>query len=314
MENLVGVDIGGTKCAIIRADENGKITFHKKFDTTNVNETLTKLFSTISEAIDGMKEKPVFGVSCGSPLDNKRGIILSPPNLPGWDEIYITDMLEKEFGGKAHLMNDANACGLAEWYFGAAKGYTNVVFLTHGTGNGAGLILDGRLYEGTSGDAGEIGHVRLTDDGPWGYGKNGSFEGWTSGGGIARLAKKYAEERNGNVAFNPGKIEDISTKLVAEAAKAGDELALKIFHETSYYLGKGLAILVDLFNPEIIVLGSIYSRCNELIDEKMYQALAEECLPHTLKKCKIVPAQLGEDIGNFGAISIALYYSKNEKL
>jgi glucokinase len=308
MDNLIGVDIGGTKCAIIRADEDGKITFHKKFDTTTVDETLATLFFIIKEAIYDLKDEPVFGVSCGSPLDNKKGIILSPPNLPGWDEIHITEMLEEKFGGKAYLMNDANACALAEWYFGAAKGYTNVVFLTHGTGNGAGLILDGRLYEGTSGDAGEIGHVRLTDKGPWGYGKNGSFEGWTSGGGIARLAKQYAEKYNGNVAFNPGKVEEISTKDVAIAAKNGDKLSLQIFDETSYYLGKGLAILVDLFNPEIIVLGSIYSRCQELIDDKMYQALVEECLPHTLNKCKIAPAQLGEDIGNFGAISIALYY------
>ena len=308
MDNLIGVDIGGTKCAVIRADENGEILFHKKFTTTNVDETLANLFSAIKEAMHDLKVEPVFGISCGSPLDNKKGIILSPPNLPGWDNIHITQMLEEKFGGKAHLMNDANACALAEWYFGAAKGYTNVVFLTHGTGNGAGLILDGRLYEGSSGDAGEIGHIRMTDAGPWGYGKNGSFEGWTSGGGIARLAQKYAEKYNGKVAFNPGKIEHISTKDVAEAAKNGDKLALKIFNETSYQLGRGLAVLVDLFNPEIIVLGSIYSRCQDLIDNKMYQALIEECLPHTLKKCKIVPAELGENIGNYGAISIALYY------
>jgi glucokinase len=307
MKNIIGIDIGGTKCAVLLADENGIFYFHEKFDTTNVDETLSNLFKLIEKVVPMCETEPVFGISCGSPLDHKKGIILSPPNLPGWDEIHITEMIEERFGGRAYLMNDANACALAEWFFGAAKGYSNVVFLTHGTGNGAGLILDERLYQGTSGDAGEIGHVRLTNDGPWGYGKNGSFEGWTSGGGIARLAQKYAEERNGRVAFNPGNIDDISTKLVAEAAKAGDELALKIFNETSYYLGKGLAILVDLFNPDIIVLGSIYSRCKELIDKEMYKALKEECLPHTLKRCIIVPAQLGEDIGNFGAVSIALY-------
>ena len=312
MNNIIGIDIGGTKCAVFCSDEKGDISHHKKFPTTDVDSTIDMIFKAVEKVINYCDGEPIFGVSCGSPLDSTNGVILSPPNLPGWDNIKITEMLEKRFGGKAFLMNDANACALAEWYFGAAKGYKNIIFLTHGTGNGAGLILDGRLYEGTSGDAGEIGHVRLTADGPWGYGKNGSFEGWTSGGGIARLARKYAEERNGNVAFNPGNIEDISTKLVAEAAYEGDGLALEIFKETSNYLGRGLAILVDLFNPEIIVLGSIYSRSKSLIEPHMMEALQKECLPHALKRCKFAAAELGENIGNLGAVSIALYNSNSK--
>ena len=307
VDNIIGIDIGGTKCVVLKADGEGNFLKHERFPTTNVDDTINKIFSIIREYQKTYNGETVFGVSCGSPLDHRKGIILSPPNLPGWDEIHITEMLEKEFGGKAYLMNDANACALAEWYFGAAKGYENVVFLTHGTGNGAGLILGGRLYEGTSGDAGEIGHVRLSNSGPWGYGKEGSFEGWTSGGGIARLAKKYAEDRNGEVMFNPGKIDDISTKDVAESAKNGDKLAIEIFKETSYYLGLGLSILIDLLNPEIIVLGSIYSRCKDLIEPSMNEALQKEVLPHALEKCKIVPALLGENIGNYGAVSIALY-------
>ena len=305
-KKIIGIDIGGTKCAVITGNSKGEILDKESFPTTTVDETLNKLYALAEKAID-KAENPIFGISCGSPLDSKTGRILSPPNLPGWDNIHITKELTTRFGGEAYLMNDANACAIAEWMFGASKGYENVIFLTHATGNGAGLILNGRLYEGTSGDAGEIGHIRLTDDGPWGYGKNGSFEGWSSGGGIAKLAQQYAKELDGKVAFNPGKIEDISAKDVGDAAENGDKLAINIYNESSYYLGRGLAILIDLFNPEIIVLGTIYSKSQNIIDTKMYEALKKECLPHTLNKCKIVPIKLGKNIGDYGAISVALY-------
>ena len=130
------------------------------------------------------------GITCGGPLDSKKGLIMSPPNLPKWDKIPITKIIEDNFNVPVFLQNDANACALAEWRFGAGKGTNNMIFLTFGTGLGAGLILDGRLYAGTNNLAGEIGHIRLAKDGPLGYDKKGSFEGFCSGAGIARLAKK----------------------------------------------------------------------------------------------------------------------------
>jgi len=196
--NIIGVNIGGTKTAVVKSDNNGLISFHDKFPTTTVNDTLNQLFFEITNLLKSENKQTIFGISCGGPLDSEKGIILSPPNLPGWDDIPIVKMFETKFNSKAYLMNDANACVLAEWYFGSAKGYNNVVFLTHGTWNGAGLILNGQLYEGSSGDAGEIGHIRMSLDGPVGYHKAGSFEGWTSGGGIAKIAQKYAKEKNGN--------------------------------------------------------------------------------------------------------------------
>jgi glucokinase len=193
--NLIGVDIGGTKCALSVPDGAEEVREVGRFPTTDVQGTLDRIFSEISSLAPG--SAPVFGVSCGGPLDAKRGLILSPPNLPGWDRIAICDELTKRFGGRAFLMNDANACALAEWQFGAGRGCQSMIFLTMGTGMGAGLILDGRLYEGVSGNAGEVGHMRLAPEGPVGFGKAGSFEGFCSGGGIAQLARKRVTEFTG---------------------------------------------------------------------------------------------------------------------
>ncbi len=298
--SIIGIDIGGTKCAVIRADNDGSPQEIHRFATTNLDETLEAIFSGISELRPG--GSPVFGISCGGPLDSKTGMIQSPPNLPGWDNIPIVKMMTDRFGGRAYLMNDANAGALAEWRFGAAQGFKNILFFTHGTGMGGGLILDGRLYEGTTGDAGEVGHIRLDKDGPVGYGKAGSFEGFCSGGGIAKLA--------GSAGFHPadsGSKENVTARDVALAAEKGDEEALAILSLSGRYLGQGLAILIDILNPEIIVLGSIYSRAGKFLEPAMRKALAEEARSRSLQACKIVPAKLGEDIGNYAAVSIALY-------
>lgn len=186
----IGIDIGGTKCAITSGNEQGQILQKIYFETTTVSDTLNNIF----EGVRSLGECDAIGISCGGPLDSEKGIIMSPPNLPGWDDIHITQMLEKEFGVPVFLQNDADACALAEWIFGAGKGARNMIFLTFGTGMGAGLILNRALYCGTSSTAGEIGHVRMSGNGPVGYGKAGSFEGFCSGGGIAQLGMTAARE------------------------------------------------------------------------------------------------------------------------
>jgi len=304
--NIIGIDIGGTKCAVISADEKGNLHKINRFPTTNVNETLERIMDGIAELKPG--KNPLFGISCGGPLDSVKGIIQSPPNLPGWDDILIVQMLTDRFGGRAFLMNDANAGALAEWQFGAARGYRNVLFFTHGTGMGAGIILNGLLYEGTTGDAGEVGHIRLEKDGPVGYGKTGSFEGLCSGGGISRLA-----EARGYNQIKSGIIGELTTKDIALAAEKGDQEALNILALSGHYLGKGLSMLIDILNPEIIVLGSIYLRAGKFLKDSMMRTLKKETLARSLKACKIVPIGLGEDIGNYAAIAVAVYRGKNEK-
>ena len=184
---LTGIDIGGTKCAVIVGDENG-IADKIKFETTTVDETIKNIIS----AVEKLGANDAIGISCGGPLDSKRGVIMSPPNLPGWDNIEIVKMLEEQFKVPVNIQNDANACALVEWKYGAGRGTENMIFLTFGTGLGAGLILDGRLYAGTNDMAGEVGHIRISDYGPVGYGKAGSFEGFCSGGGIAEIGRMVA--------------------------------------------------------------------------------------------------------------------------
>jgi glucokinase len=303
--NIIGLDIGGTKCTVIRVDLEGTPRVVRRFPTTNARDTLEEFYATIEEM--GAGDQPVFGVSCGGPLDSEEGVILSPPNLPGWDRVPIVKELVGRFGGEAYLMNDANAGAIAEWKWGAAIGCKNVVFLTFGTGMGAGIILDNRLYEGTSGYAGEVGHVRLAADGPVGYGKAGSFEGLCSGGGIGRLAQAKARELDGRAAFSPGSIEDITARDVTQAAERGDPVATELLSTVGRYLGLGLSLLIDILNPQIIVMGGIYGRCQRFLEPAMRRALSEESLPQPLRDCRIVPAALGEEIGNYAAVAVARY-------
>ena len=163
------------------------------------------------------------GVSCGGPLNSRTGVVQSPPNLPGWDDVPIVKILEDAFGIPAFLQNDANACALVEWKYGAGRGCENMVFLTMGTGMGAGVIADGRLLRGARDMAGEVGHLRLEKDGPVGYGKAGSFEGFTSGGGIARLAaglRREWEKEGRSIHWKENDAE-LSTRALGDYAKAG---------------------------------------------------------------------------------------------
>lgn len=315
MKNILGVDIGGTKCAITYGRQSGsdlEIIDKEAFATTSCQETIENLKASIRTVMqrNSLTSDNTYsiGISCGGPLDSATGVVMSPPNLPGWDNIPIVDILSKEFGIKAAIHNDANACALAEWTFGAGKGSRNMAFLTFGTGLGAGLILDGKLYSGTNDNAGELGHIRLNDFGPVGYGKAGSFEGFCSGGGIRQLAQSLVKERlqmGGKVAWCPsGDVEKITAKIVAEAAREGDELAKEIFEISSRYLGVGLSILIDIINPEVIVIGSIYARNEDMMKPVMEKVISREALPLAAKVCRVVPAELGEAIGDYAALSV----------
>ncbi len=285
MKEYIGIDIGGTKCAVVLGDEEGTIQKKIRFETETKDITMEKIFQSVQEL--WTDSVTAIGVSCGGPLNSKTGEILGPPNLPGWDCVPITEMLKERFGVPAFLKNDADACAVAEWQFGAGKGTRNMIFLTFGTGMGAGLIFNGQLYEGTCGMAGEIGHVRLFDKGHIGYGKEGSFEGYCSGGGISQYGKGSARE-------------------LTERAFAGDSEAKEIWDQVGSNLGRLLSILIDLLNPETIVIGSIYARSKELMEDAMNRILNQETLAPSRNACRIVPAVLGESLGDVAALSVAI--------
>jgi len=322
---IVGIDIGGTKCAIILGQTVGEKTVVDFNILSRIcflteahkgpNQVIERLIASVHTILQnyGISQSQLtgIGISCGGPLDHKHGIVKNPPNLYGWDNIPIVKIIEDEFGVPTHLQNDANACAVAEWKFGAARGYQNVIFLTFGTGMGAGLILDGRLYSGADDMAGEVGHVRLVDSGPVGYGKAGAFEGFCSGDGIAQLARiKVLEQlqmgHSPSLCPDMDHLGELTAKAVAEAAKAGDPLAKEIYRICGFYLGQALSILIDILNPEIIVLGSIYERSGELLSPSMYEVIEREALEISRKGCRIVQAKLGDQIGDYAALSVAI--------
>ena len=312
---VLGLDIGGTKCAAVTAEVSGdKIDMISKsvVKTDNSITADAMLDLLLAEADKILTKAPdSVGISCGGPLDSGTGVIIAPPNLPNFRNFPIVDIVSRRYNAPVKLQNDANACALAEWRFGAGRGTKNMVFLTFGTGLGAGLILDGRLYEGTNGNAGEVGHIRLSPSGPVGFGKAGSFEGFCSGGGIAQLGKMMTDEalENGVVPsyYREGMDKnEITAKLLGDHADAGDPTALAVYRKCGYYLGRGLSVIIDVLNPERIVIGSIFARSSNLLVSSMEKSLNEEALVVSRDCCKIVPAELGEKIGDVAAIAVGV--------
>ena len=319
---VLGLDIGGTKCAVTVCDvKNDNISVLEKSsfktDTSIPAKEMLKAFYPIMHEYKQKYSCECIGVSCGGPLNSTTGVIIAPPNLPNFKNVPLVDILKEEFKIPAYLQNDANACALAEWLFGAGKGTKNMVFLTFGTGLGAGLILNGKLYEGTNGNAGEVGHIRLEDDGPFGFGKYGSFEGFCSGGGIRqiglKLGKEAFEKGVSTPFYNPDKEENVTAKTISIAADSGDKTALEVYSLSGKYLGKGLSILIDILNPERIVIGSIFTRSKELLWDACEKELKKEALSVSLDVCKVVKAELHEQIGDFAAATVAVYGIEAEK-
>jgi glucokinase len=315
---LVGIDIGGTKTAVLLSSNPPEVIARREFTTRpaqGAERALGLIKSTVRELLAEQGAEPPaiarMGVSCGGPLDRRRGIIQSPPNLPTWDEVPIKDQLEREFEAECLIENDANAGAVAEHRFGAGEGCQNMVFLTMGTGLGAGIITDGRLYRGTNDLAGEVGHLRLTRTGPIGHNKKGSAEGWASGGGMAQVAPRAVAEalkkkRPTLLAKLYRSGGPITAKEIGAAAGKGDAVALEILESTGERLGEVLAILIDLLNPDRIVIGGLAMRLGDLLLAPARRVIKREALGLPARTCQVVPATLGERIGDVAALCVAM--------
>ena len=296
---ILGLDIGGTKTAAVLGDRRGRIHRRVAFATPRGFEAA---LARICEAAEGLRSTSApapdaISVAIGGPLDVERGIIYSPPNLPGWEAAPLKDRLAERFGLPVFVEHDGNAGALAEWYFGAARGARHVVFLTMGTGLGAGLILNGDLYRGACDLAGEVGHVRLADAGPTAYGKEGSWEAFCSGAGLPRLAAMRFPRR-----WPQG----VGVAAIADLARKGDRDALAVLEECGRRLGQGLAMLLDVLNPEVIVIGALAVRLGDLVLRPAREVVAREALPGAAAACRIVPAALGESIGDVASLCAAV--------
>jgi glucokinase len=312
---ILGIDIGGTKCAVVLGRRDGKILQRKSMRTLSgklsPEEVLTQLADLARQMLDetgtDLTAVSGVGISCGGPLDTKTGIIYAPPNLPDWKAVPVKAFFTQALGLPIYVENDANATAVAEWRYGAGKGFRNVVFMTMGTGIGGGIILDGKLYRGTNDLAGELGHQTILINGPQcGCGKRGCLEALASGPSIARLAREslmYGRHKR-VLALADGIPADITAAHVIAAAKEGDEFAIGILNEAGTYMGVGIANVIQILNPEVVILGTIAVHAGDLILEPIRNAVTEFAWPRSREACKIVPAALGDGAQDLAAIAI----------
>lgn len=296
MKYYIGIDIGGTKIAISIADENCTIIEKTRFLTKlEFSDNLDLIFKAIKNFQSQYNYKiEAIGISAGGPLDSEKGIFISPPHLPNWHNVNIKKCIEDELNIPTYLENDANACALAEYFYGNGKGSTNFAFLTFGTGFGAGLILNKKLYRGSNSQAGEIGHVRIANDGPLCFGKKGCVESFCCGAGISLLHKELT-----------GKM--LSAKEIYDKAEIDNDIdAINTIRISSEKLGLTLSILIDLLALDRIVIGSIYTRSKDIIEPVMLNKINDEVLDVNKGHCEIREALLDENIGDIASITVAM--------
>ncbi len=305
---LIGLDIGGTKSACVEGTRAGEILQRLEWPT-EAARPFEAGFPVLLDAVhtaraaaraDG-REIVALSVSIGGPLRIGEGVLIDPPHLPGWHGIDLKHRLAEAFPDvPVHIEHDGNAGALAEFEFGAGRsrpGLRHLVFLTFGTGLGAGIIIDGRVLHGASDTAGEVGHWRLSRDGPEGFGKHGSWEGYASGAGLVRLAARLFPERwHARTAI----------RTLVEAMLRDEPDALAVAAAAGRRMGQGIALLIDALNPELIVLGSLAVALGERVLGPARAVVAVEALPQAAAACAIVPAQLGSRIGDVASMMAAL--------
>jgi glucokinase len=313
---VIGIDLGGTKINTALVDGSGTIVAHD-YRETQAAEGQQAVLDRMLAASRRMKVQaeaagtPVAAVGIGSPgpLDVTQGVVLNPPNLPGWNGVPLRRLIEEGLGLPAFLDNDANAAALGEHCFGAGRGVAHMIYVTASTGIGGGLILDGKLYHGASGMAGEIGHMMLFPNGPLcGCGNRGCLEALASGRAIAQRAQERVSRAlpTRMVDLAGGDPERITAELVAEAARQGDHEAQEILAEAMSYLGIGVANLVNLFNPQLIVIGGGLTNIGEMLFDTVRRAVDRHAFAGPAKTVRIVPAELADNVGVLGAAALAL--------
>lgn len=261
------------------------------------------------EKIDGI------GMAVPGPLDRVKKTINSPPNMPGWDNIPIGEIFEEEFSAPAFIDNDANAAALGEAVYGAGKGASVVTYFTVSTGIGGGCVIKGHIFHGAGDNAAEFGHQKLDPFGPpCGCGGRGCLEALASGTAIAKKAKELLIHNPQSLLWQivRGDIEKVSAKYVAQAASQGDALSLRVFQEAGFWLGLGIANIINLFNPKVVILGGGVINAGELILKPAREIAFQKAIPQLASIVEITPAQFGELPGLYGAGEVALQGLRGE--
>jgi len=311
---ILAVDLGGTQIRAALCDPDGQIhrrTARPTLALEGPESVIARIKDAVSEVIEGFPVEQITGVGIGSPgpLDPMQGVVISAPNLPGWHNVPLRDIVSAHVGRPAYLGNDANVAGLAETLWGAARGEREVIYLTISTGVGSGIITDGRLVLGVRGLAGEAGHIIVMADGPLcGCGNRGCVEAFAAGTGIASFVREQlsAGVQSQVRTLVDGDLARVSARIISQAARAGDALACEAFRRAGHYLGIGIANLLYLFNPHMIVLGGSVMKSGDLLMDAMWQAIRTLAKPAYVEGLTIVPAALGDDVGLLGAAALVV--------
>ena len=310
---LLGIDVGGTKVAFAVGDAAGALVASQRRPTapsgsgeTDVEAMIDGLRSLLRDSGIAPGDVEAVGVSVPSPLDPERGVVLSPPNLPGWHDVPVRDLLQRAFGVPVFVENDANAAALAEWHFGAARGFEHAAYLTMSTGVGGGLILGGRLHRGVFASAGEFGHVPVEWDGELcGCGRRGCLEAYVGGANWTRRLRQIAPPES-QVTALAGSREAVKPEHVVEAARAGDAFACAEMARWNHYVARGIVGLAMGLAPQAVVLGTIaVAAGEELALRPIREQVCARIWPFLAEQLQILPAALGATLPYRAAIGVA---------
>jgi len=308
---IVGVDLGGSKINSILSDSSGNI---KKQDLRDSrahegpDAVIKRIIESIKQVASG-RDIAGIGIGAAGACDVATGVITFSPNLPGWHDIPLKDAIQREFNLPVHLENDATAAALGEHCFGGAVGIDNLIYICVGTGIGGGILIGGQLYHGASGSAGEIGHMTIDINGPrCPCGNSGCWETLASGTALAREAVKRIEAgaQTSILNFADGQLQKVSAHRVYLAARGGDRLANELISQTGYYLGVGLVNIVNIFNPQLILIGGGLSRMGQLLLEPATKVVRERAYKLPARAVRIELARLGADAEALGAAALVL--------
>ena len=312
---VLAIDLGGTKILTAIIPDNGQVMARERC-TTMAHEgpqaVIGRLLSAVGRVISLSGIEPSrldsIAIAAAGAIDSDRGVVTVSPNLPGWRDVPLGDIIQDRYQVKTFLVNDASAAALGEHRFGVGRGTQNLVLLTVGTGIGGGIIIGGELYTGSNGSAGEIGHMTIDVNGPrCACGHAGCLEVLASGTAMARdaVGRIGRGEKSALIEAVRGKIEDITAEKIAVVARGGDLLASGVIHRAGVYLGIGMVNLANIVNPDMIVVGGGVAMAGDLLLEPARQVVKAKAFPVAAQTARIVAAQLGNEAGVHGAAIFA---------
>jgi glucokinase len=312
--NLLGIDIGGTKTAVCVGRDTGEIIHSMRISSTSESvetyrQQLVKLCQdVIGKANLSPEDLDGIGISAPGPMDCTRGVLIAPPNNPGWKEVPIQAMVQKAFKAPVFINNDANACALAELLFGEYRGVSSLVYLTFSTGMGGGIIVNGQLIQGPTDTGGEVGHHVLDPEGPLcGCGQRGCWEAYVGGRNVAEQLKEKIRAGNisTSIVSHAGGIDRINIQAFEAAAREGDPFAVTQWDRFTDRVAQGVGNLIMILNPEVVIMGTIGIHAGEFVMGPIRDKLPKYAWEWPRKACKVVPSSLGGKIGELAGLAVA---------